>query len=137
MNAKQYLNQSYKLNELIESNQQELADLNLLKASISGIDYSKDKVQVSPSGDASFVKVVEKIVELEEAIEADTERMLELKLEIRNVINLVVDNEEKLLLKYRYLNFLSWEEICDRMNVSIRTAHRIHSEALESVVVPE
>ena len=136
MNAKQYLNQSYKLNELIESNQQELADLNVLKTSISGIDYSKDKVQLSPSSDASFVKIVEKIVELENTIREDTERMLQLKLEIRNVINQVVDNEEKLLLKYRYLNFFSWEEICDKMNVSIRTAHRIHSEALETVVVP-
>lgn len=136
MNSKQYLKQAYRLNELIHSNKQELADLRLLSDSISGMDYSKDRVQTSTSSDAGFTNIVAKIVELEKAINIDTERMLSLKLEIRESINAVQDNDEKLLLKYRYLNFMSWEDICSYMQVSMRTAHRIHAAALSNVVVP-
>jgi hypothetical protein len=42
-----------------------------------------------------------------------------------------------LLLKYRYLNFMSWNDICYNMNVSMRTVHRIHTMALANVEVPE
>lgn len=137
MQAKQYLKQAHRLNELIQCSQQELADLRLLSVSIPGIDYSKDRVQTSPSGDAGYTKIVAKIIELENAINADIEKMLSLKLEIRTVINAVQDNEERLLLMCRYLNFMSWEDVCDEMNVSMRTAHRIHAAALANVKVPE
>jgi len=125
------------LNELIQSDQQELEDLRLLAGSVPGIDYSKDKVQSSPSGDAGFTNIVMKIIELEAAINNDIERLLALKLEIRETINAVQDNEERLLLKYRYLNFMSWEDVCSYMQVSMRTAHRIHKSALENVKVPD
>ena len=137
MQAKQYLKQAYRLNELIRCNQQELEELKDLATNLPATDYSKDRVQSSPSGDASYTKIVEKIVELEKAIKSDIEMLLSLKLEIRTVINEVVDNEEKLLLKHRYLNFTSWEDICDDMNMSMRTVHRLHSSALMSVKVPK
>jgi len=137
MQTKTYLKQAYRLNELIQSDQQELEDLRLLAGSVPGIDYSKDKVQSSPSGDAGFTNIVMKIIELEAAINNDIERLLALKLEIRETINAVQDNEERLLLKYRYLNFMSWEDVCSYMQVSMRTAHRIHKSALENVKVPD
>lgn len=137
MNKKQYLQQAYRLNELIECNKQELAELRLLSDSIPGIDYSKDKVQGSSSGSAGFTNIVEKIVELENSIRIDIEKLLSLKLEIRTVINSVKDNDEKLLLKHRYLNFLTWEGISEEMNISLRTVHRIHSNALANIKIPE
>lgn len=137
MQAKQYLKQAYRLNELIQCNKQELDDLRFLSSSLPGIDYSKDRVQTSSSGDAGYTKIVAKIIDLEKAINADIEKMLSLKLEIRTVINAVQDNEEKLLLMCRYLNFMSWENICDELNVSLRTAHRIHAAALANIKVPE
>lgn len=137
MTAKQYLKQAYRLNELIQCSQEELADLRLLASSTGAIDYSKDKIQSSPSNGAPFTKIVMKIIELEETINNEIERLLDLKLQIRETINAVQDNEEKLLLKYRYLNFMSWEDVCSYMQVSMRTAHRIHKAALENVKVPE
>lgn len=137
MDAKQYLNQAYRLNDLIRSNEQEIADLNELKISLMGIDYSKDKVQVSPQNNAGYTKIVEKITDLERVIREDTERMLSLKLQIRTVINNVPDNEQRLVLKLRYLNFLQWEEVAEKINVSMRTAIRIHDEGIKKVIVPE
>ena len=131
--TKRYLKQAYRLNELIQCDKQELEELKLLSVSLGGIDYSKDKVQVSPSNDASYTKIVAKIVELENMIKSDIERMLILKAEIREVINSVPDKEEQLVLRCRYLNFYSWEKIYLLLNVSARTVHRIHNNALRNV----
>lgn len=133
LKVKSYLKRAYRLNELIYSNEQELDELRELSRSISGIDTSKDKVQTSLQGDASYTKIIEKIDELERVIKNDIENLLKLKLEIRNTINSVPDNEERLLLQHRYLNFMTWESICDLMSMSTRTVHRIHIKALKSV----
>lgn len=138
MNAKQYLKQAYRLNEMIKSNQEELSALRESASSIAGIDYSKDKVQSSKSsGDAGFVNVVAKIVELEDSINADIAKCISLKNEIRTVINNVQDADEKLLLRLRYINFKTWDEICEELYVSLRTVHRVHAAALEHVNVPK
>lgn len=137
LKVERFLNQAYRLNELIKSNNLEIAELNQLKISLSGIDYSKDRVQTTQSGEAAFTKVIDRIDELIRIIEKDNEEMLYLRLKIRNAINGVQDNEEKLLLKYRYLNFMTWEQICEEMNVSSRTAFRIRVSALNNVKIPE
>lgn len=137
MNAKQYLKQAYRLNELIESNQEELSALRESASSIPGIDYSKDKIQSSKSsGDAGFVNIVAKIIEIEDSINADISKLFALKLQIRTVINAVENPDERLLLHDRYINFYTWEQVCEKMNVSLRTAHRIHSTALSNVKIP-
>ena len=133
MTSKEYLRQAFRINELISTNEKEIENLRELAVSLPGTDYSKEKVQTSSSGDASFTNVIAKIDELERMIVDEIEQMVQLKIEIRNTINLVRDNEERLLLKCRYLNFLTWDEICEKLNVSSRTVHRIHSAALISV----
>lgn len=125
------------MNELIRCNEKELEELRSISTSLPGTDYSKEKVQTTPTGDATYTNVVLKIVELEETIKVEIEKLLKLKLEIRNVINTVRDNEERLLLKLRYLNFMTWDEVCYDMKVSMRTALRIHVRALNNVKVPE
>ena len=137
LQTKEYLRQAYRLNELIKSNRQELNELRDMSDCVSGIDYSKEKVSSGSVGDAGFTNVVGKIIDLEKAIEAEIDELVSLKLEIRKVINKVSNNEERLLLKHRYLNYMTWENICDEMDVSMRTAHRIHSAALAHVKVPE
>ena len=133
MQAKDYLRQAYRINLLIQSNEKELQELHELSTSISGIDTSKDTVQTSPSGDASYTKIIEKIDELERIIKNDIDKLLNLKLEIKKTIDAVPDNEERLLLQERYLNFMEWDDICESMYISIRHIHRIHGRALNTV----
>ena len=137
MDSKQYLKQAYRLDELIRFNQKELDELHDLSTTLSATDYSKDKVQTSLPGDASYTNIIAKIDELERVIKEDIERLLSLKIEIRDVISSVQNNDERLLLNLRYLHFSTWEEICFEMSVSMRTAHRIHAMALRSVKIPE
>ena len=134
MNAKQFLRQAYKLNELIESDKEELENLRSLSESISG-DMTQERVQTSTSSD-KIVNIIAKIVDLENEIHDEIEQLIALKKQIRDVINKLENVNEKLVLKYRYLMFFQWEEICDKMHYSPRQIHRFHDSALENIEVP-
>ena len=137
MTAEEYLTQTYRLNELIESDKNELADLNELKVCLGGMDYSKERVQTSPPPDAGYTRIVAKIADLEEKIRLEMERMVELKIEIRDTINAVPDKDERLVLRLKYIQGMKWEDIGEEMSMSDRNARRIHERALENLVFPE
>lgn len=44
-----------------------------------------------------------------------------------------IDGVEGEVLKYRYVDLLTWEEICIRVHYSWRQTHRIHRRALAIV----
>lgn len=53
--------------------------------------------------------------------------------EIKAVIDTVDDIGSRLLLNYRYIEGLTFEEIAYKMSYSWRQVHRIHSEALNKI----
>ena len=135
MMAKEFLRQAYRLNELINSDLEELQNLRELSRSISSPVF-EEKISGTKSTDPPFVRYVGKIIDLEKQIQQEVDRLVKLKSDIREAINQMQNVDEKLLLRYRYINFLNWEEICVNLNVSIRTVHRLHSSALQHLKVP-
>lgn len=79
MDAKEYLQQLRKLDIKINQKIKELEDLKITARSIGSIDYSKERVQSSPSTDASFVKTIEKISALENEINAEIDEFVDKK----------------------------------------------------------
>ncbi len=73
-------------------------------------------------------------------IERDIDRKVKALAELRSNINKAVDNmdnqDERILLRCRYLENRSWTEISGLLNVSKRTVHRIHRSAVENFSVP-
>ncbi len=137
MEAKEYLEQVYLLNEMIKSNQEELMYIRETNTCVNGIDYSDEKVSGGGyTTDATFVNGVIEAIELEEQIKKDIARCITLKDEIRTVINGVVNPSEKLLLRLKFINFKKWKDIEEALNVSPRTAKTIYYNALKNIVVP-
>ena len=136
MTSKEYLKQAFRVHDLIRSNEKELHELEMLSVSLPGTDYSKDRVKTGSSSDANYTEIIAKIDILERLIKAEIDELLALKIEIRNVICSIKNDEERLILKYRYISFYTWENIADELNLSLRTVHRIHSDALRNVKVP-
>lgn len=58
---------------------------------------------------------------------------MDLKAEIKKVIDGVENIECRLILELRYLCFRSWEEIAVEMDYSIDYVFKIHRRALEMV----
>lgn len=135
MTAKEYLQQAYRLNELIDSDVHELERLRDLAGRISSPNFG-ERVQSSRNLDAPFVKYLGDIMEMEEKIQKELCRLVVLKKQILAVLESVADREERLLLTYRYLNNESWEQIAEDLSVSMSTVHRIHASALRNFSVP-
>lgn len=136
MTAKEYLYQAYRLDDLIKSYQRELASLKELSLSIGSQDTSKDAVSVSKDNSASFTRIVDKIADLEAKINNEIEHYISVKNEIHSVIETVEDNDEKLCLRCRYIEFMSWDDIALKMHYELRNVFRLHGKALNHITIP-
>lgn len=136
MTAKEYLKQAYRLDHRIDSDIEELGRLREMSANISAPAMG-DKVQINHSADAPFVKCLERIYEQEEKINAEIDMLVDLKNEIRNVVDTVSNTDERMVLRYRYIHNYTWEQIGDELGADSRTVRRWHGKALTHVELPE
>lgn len=135
MTAKDYLSQGYRLDQRIKSKMEQISNLNDLatKATVamSGMPHSPNR------GSSTMANAVEKIIDLENEINAEIERLVILKQNIIDTIQSVEDMEYQTLLEKRYLCFQKWEQIAIDMDYSIDNVFKVHKKALAAVVVPE
>lgn len=73
-----------------------------------------------------------KIEEAEEKYINLYSNLLEVQTKIENVIN-TLDPRERVLMRYRYIECKSWEEISVLINYSWKQTHRIHSKILQKI----
>ena len=135
MTAKEYLQQALRLDERINSKISQVESLRQLAtkctSTITGMPRNP-----SPSQSA-MADAIAKIVDLEDEINHDIDRLVDLKREMVEVIKKVDDVECCLLLELRYLCFKSWEDIAVQMGYTTRYIHDLHKQALRLVTVPQ
>jgi len=78
-------------------------------------------------------KTTARIIDLENEINDDIDKLLDLKAEITAVIETVEDEVLQLILLMRYINLKKWEYIAEKLNLEIRWLYRLHGRALEKV----
>ena len=135
MTAKAYLAQAYRIDQRINSKLEQLSSLRELstKATATFSD-------VPPSGTRNVHRmedVICKIIMLEDEINAEIDRLVDLKRDIHAVIGEVQDLEYQTLLELRYLCFKTWEQIAVLMNYSTKYLFDLRARALREVIVPE
>ena len=135
MTAKEYLNQARHLDALINCRLREIDYWRDLSSSVSGSRFEEHHNPNRPT-DAPFVRCLEKIDEIQHSVEEKVAYLICLKEEINKAIDKLDNRDEQLLLRYRYLDNCTWEEIASMLNVSIRSVHRIHGMALQHFSVP-
>jgi len=136
MTAKEYLKQAYRLDHRIDSDIEELGRLRIMSTSISSPAIG-EKIQTNRGTDAPFLKCLESIFEQEEKIKEELDLLVELKHEIRSVIDTVSNTDERMVLRYRYIHNYTWEQIGDELGADSRTVRRWHGKALTHVVLPQ
>ena len=136
MTPKEYLKQAYRLDHRINSDIAELGRLREMSTSISSPSLG-EKVQTNRNTDAPFVKCLERIYSLEEKINEEIDLLVNLKEEIRSVIDMVSNTDERKVLRYRYIHNYTWEQIGDVLGADSRTVRRWHGQALGHVTLPE
>lgn len=76
---------------------------------------------------------VEHIIKLQNQLAEQIDFGVQLRESIEAAISAVGDERLQLLLRYRYIDDLRFEEIAVRMNYSLRQAIRMHGVALEKM----
>lgn len=135
MTAKQYLSQAYRLNQRIDGKLQQLAQLKDMAVHVT-TTLNDMKVQSSPNLQ-KMESTILKIVQQEQELNDEIDRLVELKDEIRHVVDAVESQEQKFLLEERYLCFRSWEQIAAEMGYGIDNVFKLHRKALSAVVIPK
>ena len=69
-------------------------------------------------------------IELQERYKAKIEELTAEQLAIEEAVE-VLEATMRMLIRYRYIDGLKWEEVCCKMNYSWRQTHYIHGEALK------
>ena len=135
MTAKEYLSQVKRLDDIISCRLRELEYWRHLSRSVSGGGFGEHHNPNRPT-EAPFARCLDKIDGIERDVGARIGELVDLRKAGNRAIDGMEDSEERLLLRCRYLDSLSWEDISRIMSVSLRTAHRIHGAALQNFPVP-
>lgn len=132
MNAKDFLRQAYRLDQKIKSDLGELESLRETATRLRSPGFEESHNPNRPT-EAAFVRYLDKVLEMEKKLNEEIDRLVDLKQEIREIIDGVANTDELMILRYRYILYYSWEDIASEMNFSLRWVHVIHSRALASV----
>lgn len=88
---------------------------------------------VPGGGTTDWTDTVARVLELEEEINGDINRLIDLKREIRERIDAVENPTHRQLLELRYLCGMSWRKIAGKMHYSEDWVKEMHTHALEAL----
>ena len=136
MTAKEYLRQAYRLDHRIDSDIAEMERLREMACSIGAPGFEEHYNPNHPT-EAPFVRAIEKVWKMEQKINAEIDRLVDLKAQMRGVIEAISDPDERMVLRYRYIHNMTWEKIGDVLHADRTTVYRWHNTAIRHVILPD
>ena len=131
MTAKEYLEQIEKLDAEINS---KLSILTVLEATATKSTSRMSGTVVSGSRNVNNIEdIIAKIIDLREEINADTDRLIDLRDDTRVRIQKLSDTDCRTVLELRYVWLKPWKTIAEVLCCHLRSVYRIHDRALEMI----
>lgn len=129
MGTVEFLSQAYHIDLRINSKLEQLESLNSLAAKATTTFGNEP---VSGSRDVHRREaVICKIIDLQNEINDDIDRLVDIKREVREMIESVPSVDGRTILEMRYINYRKWEEIAVSMHYVLRNVRYIHDRAIE------
>lgn len=125
-----YLNQYKYLNAEID---RKIEELEHWKSKIYNVTGTLSDMPKSPNRSNTIENGIATIDEIEANINNDISELVALRKEIENKINEVEDPKLRELLKCRYLDCKSWEEVAFKNGYSWQHTYRLHEKALDEI----
>ena len=130
MDKKTYLCRYHNLLERIEKKKEYIDFCNERAGSIPGPSYGERINNPSPSYEAPFVKWIYRAMDAEEELKQLEEKAKKVKMEIETTIAKLEDETLQMILIYRYIDWLTWSEISNKVYWSDKTVRRKHDLAI-------
>ncbi len=131
MSVKEYLNRAYRLDTDINNRIDQLKHLKALSKRVTAV-YGTEVVSHSRNVN-SMEDAVIRIMEAEARLTAQIDKLVSVRKEIQESIDLVADKDCRTLLNLRYMGMNAWDDICGKMEMSRSHVFRLHSTALSMV----
>lgn len=125
-----YLNQAYYIKRKINA----LNEVRTRNKINSAVNYKSDGTQHTGGYNKEEMRMM-KILELDEKISAETDKLNKTLNEIYDIISTVDDIELNTLLTYRYILFLKIDEIAEKMHYDEKTVRRKLKKALNKIAL--
>jgi len=135
MDVKEYLCRYHVTEEKILKLQQIVAEYLRLANTIPGVNLDQIRVDGTRKLDAPFEKWILKALDDELLIEELKKQLPLIKCEIISLIDELEDKEYKMILIHRYIDWLSWTEISQKLYYSSSKIRRMHDKALEEISI--
>lgn len=126
----QYLKRYQSINKSID---QKLEEIAMWRNRASKMGHSLSDMPRGGERQDLIQSAIDKICELETSINSEIDQLMLVHQDIENIINQVQNEVLGTLLKYRYLNGFTWEQIAVLMNYSYSQVCRLHGKALNEV----
>jgi DNA-directed RNA polymerase specialized sigma24 family protein len=134
--VKEYLSRYHNTKVKIQKLQALVDEYIRLANEIPGIQFDAIRVDGGKNLKAPFEKWILKTLDYELEIK-EMERLLpSYKKEVLQAIEQIEDKDYRLILVHRYIDWLSWRQIADRMFFSSATIRRWHDKALLQIELP-
>ena len=131
MTAREYLDIPYQTVREIENKTRDMAFYREMACSMPAIQLG-DKVITSKNNDAIYEKYIEKVDLLAREISEKRDKLNEVKSDISVKIEKLENENERMVLRYKYLMFMSVPKIADKMSYSERWIKYLHQNAIKS-----
>ena len=128
--AKEFLNRGYRSKARIKAKEERIDEWERRAESITA--EIKPVASFSSTPSKKIEEAACAIVDLQSEIREEIDELIQTEREIGHAINtFVADPTLKALLEMRYLNYLKWEEIAVRLDITFRWTMSLHKKALE------
>ena len=135
MNVKEYLSRYHETKVKIEKLEQIVAEYIRLADSIPGISFDAIRVDGTKSLEAPFEKWIHRALNDEAEIKVLKKALPIIKGEIISVIDTIEDEQHKMIMIHRYIDWLSWSEISKKLYYSPSKIRRVHDKTLEELEI--
>ena len=129
MTAKEYLQRYKDTQREIEDLDYRMAQLRLKYAAPSAINYSDMPKAHNTEHDLS--DYMAKMDEMTDYMISKYTRLRGIEVDIYLRLDRMEKQEERELLRFRYIDGLTWEQIASRMDYDVRHIYRLHGCALQ------
>ncbi len=76
---------------------------------------------------------MDKVLEIDVEINREIDTLQTIRQEIREALNQLEDENLKLLMEYRYIDGMTWEQIAEKMDYSRQWVTSLHGMALQKI----
>ncbi|GHV27314.1 hypothetical protein FACS18948_4480 [Clostridia bacterium] len=128
MSCKEYLSRAYYINRRINTSMDRVESLYEMLREIPN-PLSSSGYPMQPAS------ILKEINQLDVEIHDDIDLLIDVKKDIAHVIKRLVDVDQQIVLELRYLCFKSWNFISDGFRYSRKRVLRIHSDALQNLLL--